>query len=256
MNRVKIYEQNLATGSSVSTSSGTGGAYVLSPNKFVRWESVGSDDTTDETVEIQFTGAKTINRLFVILHNLKTYNLQYWNGTAWIDFVHTLLIDENNVIYIEFASISTTKIRIIGKTTIVANEEKHINIVIATLEIGRFNGFIARPSVVHNNNLKVIKVESGKRHIQRGFDAFSCDLDMQYTDADDYALLDLLFQRTQPFLLWLCGGCGDIHFNVRQRGWRLEDVYKVYFDNKQSANYWNDITTLHPKVSISLTEVV
>ena len=74
-------------GGSVTASTGSGGDNVISLNRYVRWDSVGSDDTTTETLVITFPST-TFNRLMIVDHNLKEFDVTYGAGaTAFTNVV-------------------------------------------------------------------------------------------------------------------------------------------------------------------------
>jgi hypothetical protein len=122
---------------SITVSSGDASkANIYDRNQDTKWLSVGSNDTTAETVEIVFVSAVSIDRLSILNHNLKDFNVQYWNGAAYADFstpvVETANIAANS--FYQFNSVSTTKIKLTATKTIVANAQKYVGELLAYLE--------------------------------------------------------------------------------------------------------------------------
>jgi len=394
--KIKVFEPSKAlkkNGASITTSSGAGGNYVLSMNKTVAWHSVGSDDSTTETLTITLPFAVDINRIFLIKHNFKSFKIQYdtnseftnvygltgvlkpdvilngdfsnwtgddpddWsilgtedfntfvtediNGAKFVTAGNLIGLEQNiltigkeytikivvhsvttgslkvgdnlsvdnifnqistagtyettftatstdlkiarfagglpnefiitslelttnllkeddfslNTAYYEFDLVNTDTIKIIVNKTQTPDAEKSLSIFIATEEISTFAGYPKRSSISHDPNNRASQVENGKYIIQRGFDSFSCSLEVQYTIEEDINLIDQLFTRNQPFLLWICGGSTE-QFKVVQRGWRLEDVYQVQAVGSLKANYRSDVTKLSPITGLSFVEVV
>ena len=111
-------------------------AYIYDRNFATKWLSVGSDDTTTETIEIIFALAKTIDRISLINHNLKEFDIQYWNGSAYVDF--STAIDETtntstNDFY-SFTSVSTLKIKLSATKTGVVDAQKYLSQLLAYAE--------------------------------------------------------------------------------------------------------------------------
>jgi hypothetical protein len=267
--KIKIFEPSMALykdGATVATSSGTGGQYALSMNKLVKWESVGSNDSTTETMTITFDDTKTFSRIFIVDTNIKDFKIFYdtnqdFSTVRGINNASLTKIDvtdsTSNTVYYEFDEVSADNILIQMFNTQAANEEKYITIAIVTEEIGAFEGFPQRSAVNIKPNSKVATTETGKRIIRRGLDSFSAKLSVAYSLQADIDLLETLFDRDEVFLIWLHGGL-TTSFNMVQRGWRLQDIYPVQCDNLQlNTDYRADVTTLSPeKAMINLVEVV
>jgi hypothetical protein len=93
---IKFFDENPAlydNGGGVSASSGQ----VVANNcidklRSTFWTSVGSNDTTAETLTISF-GSSTISRLLLLDHNWKDFTAKYWNGSAFADFTSVIGLD-------------------------------------------------------------------------------------------------------------------------------------------------------------------
>lgn len=69
----------------VTTTTSTGTAtedFVRDRDNATYWQSVGSDDTTTETMEIDFGEAKTIDRIILVKNNFKNFKVEYWNDVT------------------------------------------------------------------------------------------------------------------------------------------------------------------------------
>jgi hypothetical protein len=102
-----------------------------------------NDDTTTITEEFDMDWERDVE-VFVLKSNLKEFNLQYWNGSAWSHFSpqvsYTTNTEEFLIITLP-SSVSTSKIKITATKTILADEEKKIYMFeitkgLATLDIG------------------------------------------------------------------------------------------------------------------------
>lgn len=130
--------------------------------------------------------------------------------------------------YFEFDEIMTTLVEV--TLTPPENEQLYCQQIIATQEIGTLEGY-PRVSAfnVTNNEIKN-KTNTGLVHITKQskiLQTFSLGL-TAYPGQHDVTLLERLYQQSESFLLWPCGGSsGQRYFNVNQEGWRLQDIYNV-----------------------------
>lgn len=243
---VKFFGKNLVLeedgGSIVASSGDIVSAYAIDKNPVTFWESVGSDDATTETLTLTFDEVE-IDRLILQNHNWKDFNVQYWTGAAWAHFASVVGLDgakanitetafAQDTAYYEFTAVTTTKLRIQVLKTQVVDDQKYIAQVIACTEIGTLQGWPKIKNVKHSRNSRKKEMLSGKVLVQPGIDSFACKLDFQNYPASYSADLDLameLFDREDPFLVWLCGGAyGSAKFRKTLRGFRLQDVYLMH----------------------------
>jgi len=94
---IKFFDKNKAdslTGAMAIASSGDPSAgFILDRNNFTVWRSVGSDDTTTETITVTLSSSQTFNRLFLLRHNFKEFTVKYWNGFSFVNFVNVVGIN-------------------------------------------------------------------------------------------------------------------------------------------------------------------
>jgi len=113
----------------VSTGDGTK-QYMYNRNREIKWYSVGSDDTTTETVEMIWNSAVSIDRICLRGHNLKEFSIQYWNGSNYVNFSpaisETANTETDNLF--SFTKVSTLKVKLSAVKTITPNQEKHIGV--------------------------------------------------------------------------------------------------------------------------------
>ncbi len=265
---VKFFDKSLCLlkdGAAVAASSADAAAdNVLSMNRYLRWDSVGSDDTTTETLTITFPTA-TIDRLFIVGHNLKEYTITH--GAIPTAFLSVVGVDgaksgivetavTENTSYYEFTPISTNQINISAVKTQVADEEKYITIFAVTEELGTFVGFPSIQPAIDSNE-KRAQVQSGKFITQKGFEVFSAKIALEHTDQDDIDLVNEIYERQEPFLIWLCGGrYGESYFSVDFKAWRLEDLYQVQTFGGIQNRFRSDIYTSSPMTTIQVGEEV
>lgn len=240
---IKFFRPNRVLGSDAGTIAATSGdivsANAIDKNPITFWTSVGSDDTTTETL-IQTFPETQIDRLLFQDHNFKEFVSEYWNGSSWTAFTDVVGIDgprsgisetdfADDTAYYETALVTTTGLRTQVTKTQVPDAQKFITQIIATTEIGTLQGFPTIKAPAHSRNSRVKPMLSGKVLVQKGIDSFAVTLDFDRYPTSLVADLDLamsLFDEEDPFLVWLCGGRrGASYFRYTPRGMRLKDIY-------------------------------
>lgn len=244
---ISFYKRNKASFEDGSTAVASTGSLeatlILGTNKFFKWSSVGSDDTTVETITITMPAAVTISRIFLVDHNWKEFTVKFDGGT---DFTTVVGIDGalgggiaetafvRDTAYYEFDAVTATTIEITVTKTQVVDEEKTLVLFIVTEELGTFTGFPQHRGVRLNRNDKIERAISGRMHVEKSYESASLQLTLKTyasgtTDATgqaDLDLLDTLHDLNIPFIVWSNGGVPS-NFRFEQRGWRLKDVYQM-----------------------------
>lgn len=142
----KIYTPNAInseTAFSISTAPTSVGA-MFDGDRGRQWESAGvNSDVLPVTIEVSFrkNGSDvyaTLDSVILLNHNLKAFQAEYWDDTAWQIFA-----SGNNLSAADFvqtvARVVTKKVRITSFTTQIPNQEKSIGELILcalTLDIG------------------------------------------------------------------------------------------------------------------------
>jgi hypothetical protein len=252
---MKVFYQNklLSENFTVNVSSGDGSkSNVYDLDRDTYWITSGSNDTTEETYEVVFNNAQTISRLLLIGHNFKDFKAQYWNGSAYADFaaVYSLKTDSvaakiditDNIYttrYFEFTAVSTTKIKIFPKKTMVVNAEKYLYEMYIGSEIGTFiedvsglpNKYIPIPG---NYNSQFLKKSNGGMLKFDSSDKFSAEFTLnELWETNDQTIIQTMFSQGQ-FAIWPCGG---VNTYTVQTGWRMIDFYSVIIDGGLSAQF-------------------
>lgn len=245
--------------------------FILDNNRISYWNSVGSDDATVETLTITFNEA-SISRLFLVDHNFKQYTAQYWNGSSYADFGNVTGIGgalvggisettfSQNTSYYEFDAVTTTRIQITITSTQTANQDKVLNQVIVTNELGTFDGYPDVDKLKLDRNLSKTKMLSGKSRIIYGYESVSFSLKFsKYPSSlsDDLDLVFTLWDEKEPILVWLCGGrYGSTYFRYQVRGFRLQDVYQVKISNSMPVGYYKNIYNSQLEMGVQFEEHV
>ena len=269
---ISFFEQNKALFSKgalcVASSNVADENLILGTNKSYSWESIGSDDATPETLTITLDDPAEISRLFLIGHNFKSYKVEYWNGSAFVDFAGVTglynyadtEINEtafvNDTSYYEFTPVTTQIIKITAYTTQIADEQKMLNQVIVTNEIGTLKGFPAMSGIKLDRNDQRDEAISGRVHIVRGYESAAFSLDLStYPYQEDIDILDELHTLDTPFIAWLCGGKPE-QFRLNQRGFRAKDVYQMKMSGTITNGFYQNIYILGAEQQYSFIEVI
>lgn len=272
---VKFFDLNLALavdGATITASSGNASApNLLSRDKFAIWRSVGSDDSTTETLTITLASPVTFDRLFVVGVNWKEFDIQYDNA-GYTDFASVVGLDgalvggiaetdfEDSVIYYEFTPVTTDEIRIRVDKTQTVDAEKYANLLILCEELGTLSGYpMVQPKV--NRNIRATKMLDGRRRVDAGQETFSCEIRFEnYPVRSEYAAdsalcAQTLFFRDDAFQVWPCGGRrGSDYFGHTIPGFRLQDIETVKIANAQQPEYPDGIYVNPISFSMELEE--
>lgn len=222
-----------------------------------KWQSIGSDDTTTETITIDWNSSQTIDSIFVIKSNWKEYTIKYWDGASYVDFstviAETTNTDETKLH--EFDAVTTERIQINIETTFVADAEKQVFQVVPTKSVGTFVGY---PQFAPNNRIERVRKEllNGKPRFSDYDFQFRCTMTFQrYPVAADHSIITSLFLARREFLFWPCGG-DETQFRFEFVGTRLEDLFLVQFADGQLPQWFEqNIYENGAEYSISLEEV-
>lgn len=263
----------LKDGATISVSSGSSSKdYAIDQNASTVWRSSGSTDLSTETIEVNFDSV-SINRIFLVGHNLKDFNIQYDLGGTWTHFSSVIGLDgakanitetvfADDTAYYEFASVTTTKIRIQALKTQTANQEKYISQIIVTSEVGTFAGWPRIKSVDITRNQRTVKTLSGFYSVQKALEVPSFDMELKdYPSTStynvDFDLIMTLHDLEDPFLVWLCGGKrGTTFFKYTLRGWRLKDIFQMQIAKGIKLSYSNGIYSAQINTKIELEAVI
>lgn len=247
---VKFFDKNFAwldQGGSIVDTLGTGSAVAnnaIDKNPQTYWTTVGSNDTTTETLTLTFPSS-TINRLLLVDHNWKQFTAKYWNGASYVDFTTVSGLDgsvsaisetafADGTAYYEFDAVTTTRVQITITKTQSANAEKFINLINVTSELGTFQGFPQIRPIVASRNPRVQTMIDGRVKVVKSREVFGVTMDLsEYskssTHTPDLDLIYTLHDRDTAFQIWVCGGRRGTKYFAYQnlRGFRLKDVINV-----------------------------
>ena len=270
---IKFFERNTALfvdGTVATATSNTASANnILTNRQLVYWESIASDDTTTETIEITFNKTVTIDRVLLNRINFKQFTVKYDSASVWTDFTNVSGLDgdlvggiaettfSDEVAYYEVDSISTTGLQIAVLKSQVVDAEKIIYNLITTAELGTLEGY-PKANVQFTRGARQAVVLSGLSVIQKAYEVNNISLSFSHHPyQSDITLVETLFDETNSFLVWLCGGIrGTDYFRYNIRGYALRDIYNMQVSTGMSPNYPNGIYINAPDNNISLVASV
>lgn len=258
----------------ITATASTGDALVsraLDRNRVTYWRSNGSDDTTTETITITWDTAQTFDRIALIDHNWKEYNVKYLSGVSYVHFASVVGIDgaqanisettfADDSSYYEFTQVTTTSIQIEVVKTQTADDEKYLNQCVVTSELGTLVGYPDISGVEFSRNEKSKRMLSGKQLTLKSEEFFKCTLNFKTYPAklsDDIDLMASLFDMEETFLVWLCGGRrGSGYFKKQLRGFRLRDMFSMQTQGTFNPDYTANVYVSSVNFRINLIESV
>ena len=214
--------------------------------------SIGSTDLANEDWVIDFLAPKIFNRLYVDNHNIKSGEIQYWDGAAYQAFSTPATWTGNAAAtsYFEFNSVTSSKIRLRATTTIIANAQKYVGELAAFLEIGTIGanpvGF--EPEFI-DKSIANQGATGGNIFILFGT-KYHATLNFTDADATDTALLYTLKTLGTSFYIWPCGGVGQT-----DHGFRLQDIFFVNFINFFAPRLVGSVYGIASMISMEVAEV-
>ena len=271
---IKFFERSSALfkdGTTATASSNSSSANnILTNNQRVYWSSIGSDDTTTETITVTFNQSVTIDRVFLNRINFKQFTVKYDLASVFTDFTSVVGLDgslvggisetafSDEVAYYEVASVSTIGIQITATKTQVVDAEKLIYNLVTTAELGTLEYPPQITPLPFTRNPRSSAGMGGLMNIQKGFETVAFSLEFNsHPSLSDMTLLTTLHDRSKSFLVWLCGGkrsSADFRFQVK--GYRLRDVFNMQTPGPITPNYPGSIYLNAPSNSIPLVESV
>ena len=223
-----------------------------------KWASSGSDDTTVETIEIDFGTMRDIDYIQLLNFNWKQYTIKYDVLGVPTDFStaisKTTESELNSKIYNNFTLVNTQKIYITITKTITADQEKYLGELILSNVLGTLNGYPSIKPMISKSKITK-KMLRGKSKIVDKDEVIGYSLNFKtYPDADDLTLMESLWDRRTPFHVLISGGDESIFTNIR-RGYRNRDIRLVAVSKEYSPTYYKNLYFSGVDFSFELVEV-
>ena len=259
--QISFFLKNFAdyTCPNVICSASEGSAYapnVQRRSNYMGWGTTGSVDANDTTFTVNFGDLVTLTDLILVLHNFKSFTIQYWNGSAFVDF-STVIAPTNctdTTSHFSFTSVQTTILQLTILGTQVANTDKLLCQFIATQLIGQLNGWPVIASPTFDLNQRVNVMLSGKKDIENNAGGFSTQLTVSnWSNAADLTTIETLYQSGEGFLLWLCGG-NQTQFSSVRKGYRLQDIFLCKCEDVFVPEWVQGLYTTGMKINMKVSE--
>ncbi len=215
--------------------------------------SLGSNDTTDEVWTITFPYQVDIDTIFIDNHNIKSGNLQYWNGSAFVDFSTPISWSGNiaTTNIFSFTSVGISIIKLTMSTTQAANAQKYVGELRCMALIGEMQ---ENPSSITDLTFykkQVLKETSNGGNCQTIFGKkFKMTALFDHANPTDITLLETLNDRLNSFYLHPCGGITT----YTEPGFRLQDMYFVNFVNDFKPLIRGDVLGIGSQIEVSFWE--
>ena len=207
------------------------------------WMTTDSTDAANTEIEANLGApgnAKDLDKIILVNHNFKAFTIQYWDDIllVWTAFVPAIneTVNTDTTTEFTFASVNTSKIKIVIDSTQIVDDDKRMTQLIMTELIGELiTQPIIQPKI--DRSRKVTKFLSGRVFVTRSVPSFEVKIKMNNVTSDaDLTLVETLFASFESFLVWLSGG--DIaQFDSLRIGYRLEDFYLVNVDAEYMPQY-------------------
>ncbi len=261
--QIAFYEKNKAdldAPNCVATASQGVGFEDLARNRSndTWWATSGSVDADNTTYEMDLVDLFNIDTIILVGHNFKSYTLKYWDGAAYQNFSTTVAPTTNTATTTShsFTAVDTTKILLTILGTMTVNEDKTLAQFIITKKIAQLNGWPVIKAPMHDKNISVTKMVSGKSNVAQNLIGFSVSLEVvTLSNSADLAAIDTIYFSGHSFLVWLCGG-NESQFRYAARGFRLKDIYLVQCVNQWTPEPYNGLYGTGYKTQIKLAEVI
>lgn len=212
-----------------------------------------------QIIDISFVRPIKINRLFLIDTNLQTGALIFTTPIKNITDIDNKVLQDGSFLtfgqgegfdslthYWEFDEITISSFSL-QFNVLSRNDYSNppdfffIKQIIATSEIGTFEGFPNISGYSESQNEIINMTSTGLKHITKQHqtvDSFKISFHSHPIE-NDIRIADRIFNSNESFTLWPCGGgYGSNHFLFEKEGWRLDDIYNVQTVGRKS-NRWH-----------------
>lgn len=254
----------------VASSNSASANNILTNRQLTYWQSIGSDDTTTETITITYNQSVTIDRVFLNRINFKEFTVKYDLASVWTDFTNVVGLDgslgggitetafSDETAYYEVTSVSTTGIQITATKTQTADQEKIIYNLFTTAELGTLQQYVKVSPLPFSRKPRVSETLSGLANVQKGYETVAVSLAFgNHPSQSDMNLLTTLYNRDKSFLVWLCGGRrGSTYFRFDLKGYGLRDVFNMQVPGGINPSYPGSIYVNAPNNSIALVNSI
>lgn len=236
--------------------------FMRNRNLTSSWITTGSDDTANTKIECLVSDSAAISDIFIVRHNFKDFDIDYWNGVAWTPVV-SVTNNTKDFYHFDFSGsaldpfVNTTKVRIVIYGTIVPDEDKSVARLMLTskVESGQLESW---PKIVPEHGLiqKATEMLSGKFFMTESLGAFKCKLAWKGVHTQgDVDILRRIYMGRKAVMIWISGG-DDTQFRFDDIGYRNEDMYIMKPKKDYKNPYYKGLYKAVMTQTMDLIEVV
>ncbi len=255
------YNNNQFGGTPDASSVSANALFAFDGLTSTRWISSGENtDGHAVYLEMNYGFNRTVNAFYVYNTNMSNVQVEYWTGSAWVvldgtNSTITKSVDGYYLFVKSTADITTSKVRVIGSNTIVANQEKTVTLFYAFYELGQYQYFPAfKPNIATVQN--IFPTTDGRNFIIERGEVFSGKINLKsHTNQADITLTETILAYKQPFFIWPNGGNESI-FRFQFRPYRFQDIIKVAVVGSSAPEFTENYYKAGYNNSISLVEVI
>lgn len=226
-----------------------------------RWTSENQNTNGNVAfVEMNFGVNRVIDSFYVYNTNIEDVEVQYYSGSAWVTCNTSIatITKSTDLAHLHVklnASVTTQKIRVTGSNTITADQEKHVTLFHAFLEIGQFEYFPDfTPKITPKQN--VFSTMDGRGFVIDRGEQFTAKIKFaSHVNQNDINLAEELLDRKEPFFVWPNGGDESL-FKFSFRPYRFQDLFKVSVTGESQPKLTKNYYKGGYNNTLNLTEVV
>lgn len=257
MNKIDLLRTDITITATDAVATSTGQSLVnrvRNRDNNSAWLTTDSTDAANTEFLIEMGTSITIDTAIIVGHNLEDYTLDYWNGSAYVNFI-TKSGDTLSTTHHVFTEINTTKVKLTITGCQVVDADKVIKQLVLTKVVGQLNAYpVIKKPVVSRNKIKT-RMLSGKLNMVESIESFSCSLSIKaLSNTNDMEILENLYFSVRPFIVSL-SGMDDSQFRSALRGYRNEDLFVMKTVNEYTPEWLNGVY-INQKVKVDLSEVI
>jgi hypothetical protein len=233
---------------------------ILNRSNRSAWATVDSTDASGTTLEINLGDVRRVTDLLLLKHNFKSFHIEYYDddSSVWSDFATPINPTDNAEAsnHWNVSEVQTSKIRITINGTQTPDSDKYLYQFIVTERIGKLEGWPIIKDPTLSRDIKKTKMLSGKMHVVESVGFYSATLSVSnWKNASDLEIIEELYNSSEGFLFWPCGGDTSQFFSVRQ-GYRMEDIFLVRCMNEYQPEFAKGFYQSGIKIDVQLAEVI
>ena len=245
-----------------ATSNGLSSVSLLrNRNNISGWGTTGSSDTATTELDVNWIDLREVESIILVGHNFKSYTIQKWNGSSFVDFATPINVTNSTDFVTEhqISNQNISRIKITITSTQVVDSDKFMRQLIVTRKLGA-GQFLGWPNIrkfQNNQNRKAQNTLSGKAHVRSGLGGFVYELDFKVWpyDSDFNMIEELFFRNYSGALFWPSGG-DETQFRYSRVGYRNEDIVLVKPIGEFDPVWEKGIYSNGLNFTLKLTEVI